>query len=63
MSKTLISQNFEQSLQLQKLQNAIAQNETKTHVKGLLGSALSFVITSSFKHAKKQKHSQLRKSW
>ena len=53
MSKTLVSQNFEQSLQLQKLRNAIAQNETKTHLKGLLGSALSFVVTSSFKHAEK----------
>ena len=53
MSKTLVSQNFEQSLQLQKLRNSIAQNETKTHLKGLLGSALSFVVTSSFKHAEK----------
>ena len=53
MSKTLISQHFEQSLQLQKLQNAIAQNGSNTHIKGLVGSSLSFVIAESFKQAEK----------
>jgi transcription-repair coupling factor (superfamily II helicase) len=53
VSKILISQNFAQSLQLQKLQNAISQNQTKTHLKGLIGSSLSFVITALFKKADK----------
>ena len=49
MSKTLISQNYVQSLQLQKLQNTIAQTQSKTHLKGLLGSSFSFVVAESFK--------------
>ncbi|WP_347924241.1 transcription-repair coupling factor [Pontimicrobium sp. SW4] len=53
MSKTTISQTFLQSLQQQKLQIAIAKNESKVHLKGLLGSALSFVITNAFKEANK----------
>lgn len=53
MSKNLISQTFAQSLQLQKLGNAIAQSETKTHLQGLTGSSLSFVIENSFKHVEK----------
>jgi len=53
VSKTLISHNFEQSLQLQKLRNTISQTESKTYLKGLVGSSLSFVITESFKQAKK----------
>lgn len=53
MSKTLISQNFAQSLQQQKLQNSIAQNETNMHLKGLVGSSLSFVVTEAFKKADK----------
>ncbi len=53
MSKSLLSQTYLQSLQLQKLQTAIAQNETKSHLKGLVGSSLSFVITESFKQADK----------
>ena len=53
MSKTLISQNFERSLQLQKLQNTIAQIESKTHLKGLVGSSLSFVIYQLFKQTDK----------
>ncbi|WP_044400604.1 transcription-repair coupling factor [Lacinutrix sp. Hel_I_90] len=53
MSKTLISQTYLKSLQLQKLQTAITQTETKSHVKGLVGSALSFVIAESFKNAQK----------
>ena len=56
MSKSLISQTYAQSLQLQKLQTAIAQTQekaNKTHIKGLVGSALSFVINESFKTADK----------
>jgi len=53
VSKTLISQNFERSLQLQKLQNAIAQIKSKIHLKGLVGSSFSFVVTQLFKKADK----------
>jgi len=56
VSKSLISQTYAQSLQLQELQAAIAQTQekaTKTHIKGLVGSALSFVIHESFKMAQK----------
>lgn len=53
MSKSTISQTYLKSLQLQKLQTAIAQTEQKTHIKGLIGSALSFVISESFKNAAK----------
>lgn len=53
MSKTLISQNFERSLQLQKLQTTIAQSQVRVHLKGLVGSSLSFVIAESFKKADK----------
>ncbi len=53
MSKSTISQTYLKSLQLQKLQDAIAQSEHKTHIKGLVGSALSFAISESFKNAAK----------
>ena len=53
MSKTLISQTYLKSLQLQKLQDSITQTETKSHLKGLVGSSLSFVISESFKNAQK----------
>lgn len=53
MSKTQISQTYLRSLQQQKLQNAIAQTQGKTHVKGLVGSAFSFVISNAFKQAEK----------
>ncbi|MBQ4818949.1 transcription-repair coupling factor [Aquimarina sp. MMG016] len=53
MSKTLITQTFAQSPQLQKLGNAIAQSETKTHLQGLIGSSLSFVIENAFQKADK----------
>ena len=49
MSKTLISQTYLQTLQTQNLQNTIAQTGAKTHVKGLVGSSFSFVISSIFK--------------
>ena len=53
MSKTLLSQTYAQSLQTQKLQIAIAKTETKTHIKGLVGSSLSFIISQNFKQAEK----------
>ena len=53
MSKTILSQTYLQSLQLQKLQNSIAENQTKTHLKGLVGSAFSFVVSNTFKQAEK----------
>ncbi|KAB1066894.1 transcription-repair coupling factor [Tamlana haliotis] len=53
MSKSTLSKTYLQALQTQNLQNAIAQTESKTHLKGLVGSAFSFVISSVFKEAKK----------
>jgi len=53
VSKSLISQTYLQALQTQNLQNAIAQNQSKTHVKGLVGSSFSFVTASIFKEAQK----------
>lgn len=57
MSKTVISQTYLQSLQLQKLQTAITQTQPidstqdkpKIHLKGLVGSSLSYIITQTFK--------------
>ena len=58
MTKTQISQLFEQSPQLGKLRDTIAQtrnNESspsqKINIKGLVGSSLSFVIAEAFKSA------------
>lgn len=53
MSKTFLSQRYAQTLQTQNLQSAIAQPELKLHLKGLVGSSLSFVISESFKAANK----------
>ncbi|MFV9549610.1 transcription-repair coupling factor [Algibacter sp. PT7-4] len=53
MSKTSISQTYLQALQTQNLQNTMAQIGAKTHVKGLVGSSFSFVISSLFKTAQK----------
>jgi transcription-repair coupling factor (superfamily II helicase) len=53
VSKILLSQTYTQSLQAQKLQNTIALSQSKTHLKGLVGSSFSFVITKSFKQAEK----------
>ena len=53
MSKTLISQTYLQTLQTQNLQNTIAQTQSKTHLKGLVGSSFSFVISTVFKKAEK----------
>ncbi|WP_432416483.1 transcription-repair coupling factor [Flavivirga aquatica] len=38
---------------MQNLQTVIAKNQSKTHIKGLVGSAFSFVISSVFKQAEK----------
>jgi len=58
LTKTQISQLFEQSPQLGKLRDTIAQtrnNESspsqKINIKGLVGSSLSFVIAEAFKSA------------
>lgn len=53
MSKTFISQTFTQTLQLQNLRNVIAQSENKFHLKGLVGSSFSIVISEAFKTAEK----------
>lgn len=51
MSKTSITQTYAQALQLQNLQNTSVQNPEKVHLKGLVGSALSIVISEAFKTA------------
>lgn len=51
MSKSHLSQSYAQTLQTQNLQTAIAVHQSKTHLKGLVGSSLSFVITEAFKAA------------
>ncbi len=48
MSKNTISSVFQKSAKVQILANALEQHNTKINAKGLLGSALSFVIQSSF---------------
>ena len=53
MSQSTISQTYLQTLQGQNLQNTITQTGSKTHLKGLVGSAFSFVISSVFKSAEK----------
>jgi len=53
VSKILLSQTYAQSLQTQKLQVAIALSQSKTHIKGLVGSSLSFVVSNVFKQAEK----------
>ncbi|MCK7589302.1 transcription-repair coupling factor [Subsaxibacter sp. CAU 1640] len=51
MSKSYLSQTYAQALQLQNLQNTIAQNQSKVHLKGLVGSSLSFVTAEAFKQS------------
>jgi transcription-repair coupling factor (superfamily II helicase) len=53
LSKAFISQSFSQTLQAQNLQSTIAQSEVKTHLKGLVGSSLSIVVSEVFKTADK----------
>lgn len=51
MSKSHLSQTYAQTSQTQNLQTAIAQIETKTHLKGLVGSSFSFVLAENFKQS------------
>lgn len=56
MNKLTIAQAFAQSPQLRELQNTIASTEhspTETPLKGLVGSALSFIVSESFQTANK----------
>ena len=53
MSKSNLAQTYAQTLPTQNLQIAIAQSQSKTHLKGLVGSSFSFVISSVFKQAGK----------
>ena len=48
MSNKDISQLFIKSLQTQKLESSIAKNENKILLKGLIGSSLSFLVSSIF---------------
>ena len=51
MSLKKISQRFKQSPELRKLGLAIAKNQEKIHLKGLIGSSLSFAISEAFKES------------
>lgn len=51
MSKSSITQSFAQSVQQQDLGKALALPQNKIHLKGLVGSALSFVVSNAFKEA------------
>ncbi|MEO8933332.1 MAG: transcription-repair coupling factor [Xanthomarina sp.] len=53
MGKNNLSQTYAQALQTQNLQIAIANNQSKTHLKGLVGSSLSFVLAEIFKQSDK----------
>ncbi|WP_299116014.1 transcription-repair coupling factor [uncultured Winogradskyella sp.] len=53
MSKATITQTYAQALQTQNLQNIIANSEGNTHLKGLVGSSLSIVISEAFKTTEK----------
>lgn len=60
MSKTILSQAYTQTLQMQNLKDSIAkiqnlddQDKTKIYLKGLIGSSFSFGISHVFKHADK----------
>ncbi|MEL6917123.1 MAG: transcription-repair coupling factor [Bacteroidota bacterium] len=50
MTQSIIQQLFARSPQTGKLQNAIARSQSLTHLKGLVGSSLSFVVAETFKH-------------
>ncbi len=47
----LLTQTYAQVLQTQNLQNTIAKPKTKLHLKGLIGSSLSFVLAETFMNA------------
>lgn len=49
MSTEHLSQTYARALQTQNLQVAVAVSGSKTHLKGLVGSAFSFVVSEVFK--------------
>lgn len=49
MSKSHLSQTYAQTLQTQNLQIAIANHQSETQLKGLVGSSFSFVVTEIFR--------------
>ncbi|MFD2915055.1 transcription-repair coupling factor [Psychroserpens luteus] len=51
MSKSTLSLTYAQSLQMQNLRTAIANSQNKVHLKGLVGSSLSLVLSECFKSA------------
>jgi transcription-repair coupling factor (superfamily II helicase) len=51
LSKLLLSQTYARVLQTQILQNTIAVSKNKLHLKGLIGSSLSFVLAEVFKRS------------
>ena len=53
MSKSSIAQSFARSAAQQNLGKALAQSQQKVHLKGLVGSALSFVVANAFEDAEK----------
>ncbi|WP_324720396.1 transcription-repair coupling factor [Salinimicrobium sp. HB62] len=53
MSKNSIAQSFAQSAQQLELGKALALSRTQVQLKGLVGSALSFVIANAFEEAEK----------
>tara|TARA_R110002050_G_scaffold94765_1_gene197036 strand:+ start:13334 stop:16684 length:3351 start_codon:yes stop_codon:yes gene_type:complete len=53
VSKTILSQTYAQTLQTQNLKTAIAKPQSRTHLKGLVGSSFPFVISSVFKETDK----------
>jgi len=53
LSKTILSQKFQQSLIHQKLSSFLSEPKQKVHLKGVLGSSLSFTIASVFKSTNK----------
>jgi len=53
VSKSALSRTYLQALQTQNLQNTIAKTQSKIHLKGLVGSSFSFVISSIFKDAQR----------
>ena len=48
MSKSTITSVYQKSAKVQLLANALEQRDTKINAKGLLGSALSFVVQAAF---------------
>lgn len=53
MSTSSLSQSFAQSAAQQKLRETLALPQQKIHLKGLVGSALSFVLEDAFKEAER----------